>query len=104
MALLPGDFDGQDIYGSVHYYKNEEGAHSMSGEFERLIVPDALAEGLTMESDPAELPEMHFYSKEFSYLGVDLGETRIEGYPVKNGFHIESVEAQSSQIKFQCTW
>ena len=99
-GIITGDFDGQDIYGSVHYYKNEEGADSMSGEFERLIVPDALAEGLTMESDPAELPEMHFYSKEFSYLGVDLGETRIEGYPVKNGFHIESVEAKSPRLYF----
>ncbi len=99
-GIITGDFDAQDIYGSVHYYKNEEGAHSMSGEFERLIVPDALAEGLMMESDPAELPEMHFYSKEFSYLGVDLGETRIEGYPVKNGFHIESIEAQSPRFNF----
>ncbi len=99
-GIITGDFDGQDIYGSVHYYKNEEGAHSMSGEFERLIVPDALAEGLMMESDPSELPEIHFYSKEFSYLGVDLGETRIEGYPVKNGFHIESVEAHSPRFDF----
>jgi uncharacterized protein YhdP len=99
-GIITGDFKGQDIHGNVHYYKNEEGAHSMSGEFERLIVPDALAEGLTMESDPAELPEIHFYSKEFNYLGVDLGETRIEGYPVKNGFHIEYVEAQSPRLNF----
>jgi uncharacterized protein YhdP len=63
-------------------------------------MPDALAEGLTMETDPAELPEIHFYSKEFNYLGVDLGETRIEGYPVASGFHIASVEAQSGEFIF----
>jgi len=72
----------------------------MTGEFERLIMPDALADGLTMETDPAELPEIHFYSKEFNYLGVDLGETRIEGYPVASGFHIASVEAQSDEFIF----
>lgn len=72
----------------------------MSGEFERLIMPDPVAEGLTVETDPAELPEMHFYCKEFGYLGLDLGETRIEGYPVANGFRIESVEAQSPSFMF----
>ena len=72
----------------------------MSAEFERLKVPDALAEGVSMESDPAELPEMHFYAKAFNYLGVELGETRIEGYPIENGFHIESVEAESPSLNF----
>lgn len=99
-GIIRGHFEGQDIDGDIHYYQNEEGANSMSGEFERLVVPDALAEGLTMESDPAELPEIHFYSKEFNYLGIDLGETRIEGYPVQDGFHIESVEAQSPRLDF----
>jgi uncharacterized protein YhdP len=99
-GIITGTFDGQAIDGSVRYYKNEEGAHSMSGEFERLIMPDPVAEGMTVETDPAELPEMHFYCKEFSYLGVEMGETRIEGYPVANGFHIESVEAQSPGFVF----
>jgi uncharacterized protein (TIGR02099 family) len=99
-GIITGNFEGQDIEGIVNYYENEEGSHSMTGEFERLIMPDALAEGLTMETDPAELPEIHFYSKEFNYLGVDLGETRIEGYPVASGFHIASVEAQSGEFIF----
>jgi uncharacterized protein (TIGR02099 family) len=99
-GVITGKFDGEDINGSVRYYKNEEGAHSMSGEFERLIMPDPVAGGITMESDPASLPEMHFYSKEFSYLGLNLGETRIEGYPVKDGFHIESIESQSPAVTF----
>jgi uncharacterized protein YhdP len=53
-----------------------------------------------METNPADLPEIHFFSKEFSYLGLDLGETRIEGYPIKDGFHIESVEAHSPRLIF----
>ena len=99
-GIITGTFDGQDINGSVRYYKNEEGAHSMSGEFERLIMPDPFAEGMTVETNPADLPEMHFYCKEFGYLGLEMGETRIEGYPVANGFHIESVEAQSPGFIF----
>jgi len=99
-GIITGTFDGRDINGCVRYYKNEEGSHSMSGEFERLIMPDPVAEGMTVETDPADLPEMHFYCKQFSYLGMDMGETRIEGYPVSNGFHIESVEAQSPSFIF----
>jgi uncharacterized protein YhdP len=99
-GVITGYFDSQDIDGTVHYYKNEDGAHSMTGEFERLIMPDPVAEGITMETHPSELPELHFYSKQFSYLGVDLGETRIEGYPVQNGFHIGSVEAHSPSLSF----
>ena len=99
-GVITGTFDSQDINGTVRYYKNEEGSHSMSGEFERLIMPDPVAEGMTVETDPADLPEMHFYCKQFSYLGLDLGETRIEGYPIANGFHIESIEAESSGFIF----
>ncbi len=99
-GIITGIFDGQDINGTVRYYKNEEGTHSMTGEFERLIMPDPLAEGMKMDTEPTDLPEMHFYCKEFSYLGLELGETRIEGYPVSNGFHIESVEAQSPSFEF----
>jgi uncharacterized protein YhdP len=72
----------------------------MSGEFDRLLLPDPVTEGMTMESEPSELPEMHFYAKEFRYLGVDLGETRIEGYPIKSGFHLESIEAKSPSLTF----
>jgi len=99
-GVISGIFDGKDINGTVRYYKNEEGAHSMSGEFERLIMPDPVAEGMKMDTEPAELPEMHFYCKDFGYAGLQLGETRIEGYPVANGFHIESVEAQSPSFDF----
>jgi len=99
-AIITGKFDGADINGTVRYYKNEAGSHSMSGEFERLIMPDPVDQGVSVETDPADLPEMHFYCKEFGYLGLDMGETRIEGYPVSNGFHIESVEAQSPSFIF----
>ena len=44
-GVISGEFDATDIDGTVRYYKNEWGSHSMSGEFERLIVPDPVAGG-----------------------------------------------------------
>jgi len=99
-GIIRGEFDGEDIDGTVRYYKNETGSHSMFGEFDRLILPDPIEQGMSMETNPAELPEMHFFSKEFSYMGLELGETRIEGYPIQHGFHFETVEAHSPRLRF----
>ncbi len=99
-GVITGIFDGQDINGSVRYYKNEAGSHSMSGEFARLVLPDPLAGGMKMDTDPAALPEMHFYCREFSFHGLELGETRVEAYPVSGGFRIESLEARSPSFDF----
>ena len=54
-----------------------------------------------MDTDPSELPEMHLYARQFKYMGLDLGETRIEAYPMQNGLRIDSVEAVSAQLNFQ---
>jgi len=102
-TVVTGEFDGPDLNGKIRYYQNEEGSHSLTGEFERLIMPDPVSGGVTMETNPSELPELRFYSREFSYLGIDLGATRIEGYPVKNGFHIDSVEAESPDLELSAS-
>ena len=101
--VLDGIFDGNDIAGKIRYHKNEEGNHSLTGEFERLIMPDPVTGGVTMETDPSELPEIHFFSEEFSYLGLALGETRIEGYPIQNGFHVDSIEAESPDLELSAS-
>jgi len=102
-SVIFGEFDGEDIIGKIRYYQNEAGSHSLNGEFERLMMPDPVTGGVTMETNPADLPEMRFYSKEFSYLGLQLGEIRIEGYPVKNGFHLDSIEAKSAQFELSAS-
>ena len=102
-TVITGEFDCPDLNGKIRYYQNEAGSHSLTGEFERLIMPDPVTSGVTMETNPADLPELRFYSKEFSYLGLDLGETRIEGYPVKNGFHLDSIEAKSPDLELSAS-
>jgi uncharacterized protein (TIGR02099 family) len=102
-TVVTGEFDCPDLNGKIRYYQNDAGSHSLTGEFERLIMPDPVSGGVTMVTNPSELPELRFYSKEFSYLGLDLGETRIEGYPVKNGFHLDSVEAKSPDLELSAS-
>jgi len=68
---------------------------------DRLLLPEPIDDGMDMHTDPADLPEMHLFAGQFRYMGLDLGETRIEAFPEKNGFHIESVESHSSQLNFQ---
>jgi len=102
-TVITGEFDCPDLNGKIRYYQNEAGSHSLTGEFERLVMPDPVSGGVTMETNPSELPELRFYSKEFSYLGLDLGETRIEGYPVTNGFHLDSVEAKSADLELSAS-
>lgn len=102
-GIVDGVFDGADIAGKVRYYKNEEGTHSLTAEFERLIVPDPVSSGVSMNTNPAELPELRFFSKQFSYLGLPLGVTRMEGYPVKNGFRVDSIETNSPELEFSAS-
>jgi uncharacterized protein YhdP len=37
------------------------------------------------------------------YAGIELGETRIEAYPIANGFHFEKVDASSDRLKLQAS-
>ena len=64
-------------------------------------LPAPIDDGLVMDTDPAALPEMHFYAREFRYKDINLGETRLEAFPLNNGLRIESLEAVSPQFNFQ---
>lgn len=98
--ILRATFHSTPLAGSIRYSRTA-GVHSLAAEMERLILPDPVDQGMTMDSDPTQLPEMHLYVKEFSYLGLDMGETRIEAYPLDDGLRIESVEARSAEMNFQ---
>ncbi len=101
--IVDGVFDGADIAGKIRYYQNEKGTHSLTAEFEKLIMPAPVSSGVSMDTNPAELPEIRFFSKQFGYLGLSLGEIRMEGYPVQNGFHVDSIEARSPELEFSAS-
>ncbi len=100
-GILEGVVNSSGIAGTMRYSRSEDGSHSLTAELDRLFLPEPIDEGMIMDNDPSSLPEMHLYAREFSYLGMELGETRIEAYPLQNGLRIESVEATSPQLNFQ---
>lgn len=100
-GVLTGRFDSEALAGTLRYQRNPGGAHSLSAQLERLWLADAEDEGANLESDPRTLPEMRFYVQDFRFMGLNLGETRLEAYPVADGLHVETVDSVSEQLNFQ---
>jgi len=100
---IRGVFKASDIDGKVRFTTGDTGMSSLSAEFERLALADPVKSGVEMETDPADLPAIHLYVKSFRYLGVELGETRIEAYPTAAGFHFEKVDATADHLNVQAT-
>jgi len=100
---LKATFSGEDIDGRVSFTRGAGETRSLTAEFERLALADPISSGLSMETDPADLPAVHLYAKSFRYAGVELGETRIEAYPTADGFHFEKVDAASEQLTVQAS-
>ncbi len=100
---VSGVFGGEDIDGKVRFTTHENGMSSLSAEFERLVMGEPVKSGIEMETDPADLPALHLYVKSFQYLGVELGETRVEAYPTPGGFHFEKVDASAEHLTVQAT-
>jgi uncharacterized protein (TIGR02099 family) len=107
MSLDPRDdaleawFDSQALAGTVRYIRSDTGAHNLWLDMDRLLLPEPVSTGMTMQTDPTRVPELHLYARQFRYLGLDMGATRIEAYPVADGLHIESVVAESEFMNFQ---
>lgn len=98
---LRARFDSVALAGDIRYSRTPEGAQSLSAQMERVLMPEPIESGMTMDTDPSLLPELHIYMQSFRYRGLDLGEARIEAYPVADGLRIESVEAASDHVTFQ---
>jgi uncharacterized protein YhdP len=96
-------FDGEDIDGVIRYTGNDSSGDSLSAEFERLVLGDPVSTGMEVETDPSQLPAIHFYVRSLSYLGIELGETRIEAYPAGDGFHFEMMDAKSPSLSVEAS-
>ncbi len=95
------DFESRDIEGAVRFSSTGPGLNSLSAEFERLVLGEPESGGLSMETDPKDLPALHLYARSLTYLGIEMGETRIEAYPDATGFHFEKVDAASDALSIQ---
>lgn len=95
---IRADFEAENLAGHLLFTTGSTGRNSLNAEFERLVLGKPLSGGMETQSDPSELPELHLYARSFRYLGLELGETRIEAYPTSDGFHFETVEANSKSL------
>ena len=113
-GVLHGAFDSESLAGTVRYHpgranarpanpSDDEDAHRLVAEFERLRVPEALAEGVTLDTDTRSMPALHLYARDFSWRGLELGEMRVESWPTADGLHFETVEAGSPDLTFRAS-
>ncbi|HET6566108.1 MAG TPA: YhdP family protein, partial [Xanthomonadales bacterium] len=100
---IRGDFNAADINGHLQFTFGTTGSNSLNAEFERLALGKPISSGMDTNSNPAELPELHLYARSFRYAGLEMGETRIEGYPTATGFHFEKVEADSKALSIRAS-
>ncbi len=96
-------FDAEDLDGQVVFTSGPSGRNSLNAEFQRLALGKPISEGMDTKSDPADLPELHLYAQSFRYAGLEMGETRIEAYPDPEGFHFESIEANSESLSVRAS-
>lgn len=92
---------GEAIDGEVSYRRNDDGTHAVAAQLERLWLPEPLSAGDGDVSAPTAWPEMRFYVRDFRFLGLDLGQTRMEAYPIAGGLRFETVESSSEQLNFE---
>lgn len=100
---IRADFSGADIEGHLLLTLGATGRNSLNAEFERLALGKPLSSGMETDSNPAELPELHLYTRSFRYAGLEMGETRIEAYPTSEGFHFEKIEANSAELSVRAS-
>jgi uncharacterized protein (TIGR02099 family) len=100
-GVLTGRFDSEALAGDLRYQRNPGGTHSLSAQLDRLWLADAEDAGAKFETNPKNLPEMRFYVQDFRFMGLNLGETRLEAYPVEDGLHVETLDSVSEQLNFQ---
>ncbi len=100
---IRAEFDAEEIAGHVMFTVGPTGQNSLNAEFERLALGKPISEGMDTDSNPAELPELHLYAQSFRYAGLEMGETRIEAYPTSEGFHFETIEANSDSLSVRAS-
>ncbi len=89
-------FSGPSISGRIRLPGG--GRKALVADFDRLILPVSEDELPTLELNPAELPPMHLYAREFGFGHLSLKETRIETYPVKGGLRFETLEGNFNTV------
>ncbi len=92
--------EGPELAGNVVLPHENERA-DITAEFERLHLPDAPPDSPPSTIDPSSLPVLHFWAKDLRFGKAQLGEARIETYPIANGLRFERLETDSPDLQIR---
>lgn len=99
-------FDSEAVKGQIQSSIYPGAGDALIAEFEHLYWPTAQEKDFdsihqtaeTINLSVSDIPRLHLYAKKL-YLGqAELGETRIEAYPIAQGVHIEKLNAQNANF------
>jgi uncharacterized protein (TIGR02099 family) len=89
-------FDGVGVLGSLSLSARKP--EGLSATFERLHLPEATPGVAGRAIDPATLPALHLWVKDLKLGDAQLGEARIETFPIAGGLRVERLETSSPVI------
>ena len=104
VAVKTGDgptrllFEGEQAQGTITLPGPGERSKGVTAEFERLYLPDAAPSAPMRGIDPAALPALHLWVKDLRLGAAQLGEARVETFPLTNGLRIEQLDTNSPVI------
>jgi uncharacterized protein (TIGR02099 family) len=95
-GALEVSFDGAGVLGSLSLAAAK--GDGVAATFERLHLPEATPGVAGRAIDPAALPVLHLWVKDLRLGTAQLGEARIETFPIAGGMRVEQLETSSPVI------
>jgi uncharacterized protein YhdP len=78
-----------------------DGRGDVTAEFERLHLPDGDGETAQASFDPSKIPSLHVWAKDLRFGKAQLGEARIETFPIAGGLRFDRLETNSPDIEIR---
>lgn len=103
--------DGERMRGEIQASIYPGPDDTLIADFERIAWPrpntDQL-EALGKEAQQhsirvSEIPRLHLLAEQFQLGNIDLGQIRLEAYPIADGLRIERVQARSDQLSLNAS-
>jgi uncharacterized protein (TIGR02099 family) len=107
-GILQLQIEGPQIDGRLNWISAQgDRPEALHGDFRRLWLPKP-AEGAATagdritagwSADPRRLPTLHLKVDDFRLGSAQLGSTRLETWPTREGLHVDLFEARSEALK-----
>jgi len=105
-GALQLEVEGPQVEGRLNWMAAQAGRpDALHGDFRRLWLPkpaEGAAGGVVRDgwsADPRRLPTLHLKVDDLRLGAAQLGSTRLETWPTREGLHVDLFEARSSALK-----